>query len=52
MSGALRRMNELNVSYLALQYSLLLPYGEDGYTEDIPFTSRKNISENNQKNSV
>ncbi|XP_075096558.1 uncharacterized protein LOC142174626 [Nicotiana tabacum] len=35
-SGQLRRINELNVSYLGLQYPLLFPYGEDGYREDIP----------------
>ncbi|KAL3622938.1 hypothetical protein CASFOL_033238 [Castilleja foliolosa] len=39
-SGKLRRINELNISYLALQYPLLLPYGEDGFTEDIPLTSQ------------
>ncbi|KAL3623641.1 hypothetical protein CASFOL_032457 [Castilleja foliolosa] len=48
-SGALRRINELNVSYLALQYPLLLPYGEDGYTEDIPFTDLKKRVENGRK---
>ncbi|KAL3625338.1 hypothetical protein CASFOL_030792 [Castilleja foliolosa] len=48
-SGCLRRINELNVSYLALQYPLLLPYAEDGYTEDIPFTGRKNVTENGRK---
>ncbi|KAL3625913.1 hypothetical protein CASFOL_030442 [Castilleja foliolosa] len=48
-SGGLRRINELNVSYLALQYPLLLPYAEDGYTEDIPFTGRKNLSETGRK---
>ncbi|KAL3618781.1 hypothetical protein CASFOL_037443 [Castilleja foliolosa] len=48
-SGKLRRINELNISYLALQYPLLLPYGEDGFTEDIPLTSQKNITENGRK---
>ncbi|KAL3646403.1 hypothetical protein CASFOL_011583 [Castilleja foliolosa] len=48
-SGALRRINELNVSYLALQYPLLLPYGENGYTEDIPFTDRKKNAEKGRK---
>ncbi|XP_031095170.1 uncharacterized protein LOC115999462 [Ipomoea triloba] len=36
-SGNLQRINELNPSYLPLQYPLLYPYGEDGYREDIPF---------------
>uniref|UniRef100_A0A1U7VMW3 Uncharacterized protein LOC104218829 n=1 Tax=Nicotiana sylvestris TaxID=4096 RepID=A0A1U7VMW3_NICSY len=35
-SGQLQRINELNASYLGLQYPLLFPYGEDGYREDIP----------------
>ncbi|XP_057770918.1 uncharacterized protein LOC130990707 [Salvia miltiorrhiza] len=51
-SGQLKRINELHPSYLALQYPLLFPYGEDGYKCDIPFAkgveeskySRKKIS--------
>nr|XP_025603131.1 uncharacterized protein LOC112695132 [Arachis hypogaea]XP_025630251.1 uncharacterized protein LOC112723204 [Arachis hypogaea]XP_025674055.1 uncharacterized protein LOC112773204 [Arachis hypogaea]XP_025674064.1 uncharacterized protein LOC112773214 [Arachis hypogaea] len=35
-SGALQRVSELNPSYLALQYPLLFPYGEDGWRENIP----------------
>lgn len=34
-SGRLKRINELNASYLGLQYPLLFPYGEDGYRENI-----------------
>ncbi|XP_047260759.1 uncharacterized protein LOC124894037, partial [Capsicum annuum] len=34
-SGQLKRINELNASYLGLQYPLLFPYGEDGYRENI-----------------
>ncbi|XP_010480905.1 PREDICTED: uncharacterized protein LOC104759705 [Camelina sativa] len=30
-SGKLKRIHELHVAYLALQYPLLFPYGEDGY---------------------
>ena len=30
-SGRLMRINEIHVSYLALQYPLLFPYGEDGF---------------------
>ncbi|CAA0830875.1 Unknown protein, partial [Striga hermonthica] len=48
-SGRLQRINELNASYLALQYPLLLPYGEDGYREDIQFSSIKAETENGRK---
>ncbi|XP_074296486.1 uncharacterized protein LOC141626705 [Silene latifolia] len=34
-TGSLQRINELHPSYLALQYPLLFPYGEDGYSCDI-----------------
>lgn len=43
-SGNLKRINELHASYLALQYPLLFPYGEDGYREDIPFSESKRSS--------
>jgi hypothetical protein len=29
--GGLQRINELHTSYIALQYPLLFPYGEDGF---------------------
>ncbi|CAA0833028.1 Unknown protein, partial [Striga hermonthica] len=48
-SGLLKRINELNASYLALQYLLLLPYGEDGYREDILFAEGTKTSEDGQK---
>nr|KAJ0213739.1 hypothetical protein LSAT_V11C400164370 [Lactuca sativa] len=32
---SLKRINELHPSYLALQYPLLFPYGDDGYRVDI-----------------
>ncbi|CAH1448309.1 unnamed protein product [Lactuca virosa] len=35
-SGSLQRINELHPAYLALQYPLLFPYGDDGYRVDIP----------------
>ncbi|KAM3221062.1 hypothetical protein P3L10_020330 [Capsicum annuum] len=38
-SGQLQRINELNATYLSLQYPLLFPYGEDGYREDISITT-------------
>ncbi|XP_057779966.1 uncharacterized protein LOC130998566 [Salvia miltiorrhiza] len=51
-SGQLKRITELHPSYLALQYPLIFPYGEDGYREDIEFSTsvgsstyaRQNIS--------
>lgn len=33
--GHLQRISELHPAYLALQYPLLFPYGEDGYRVDI-----------------
>ncbi|GKD69582.1 hypothetical protein Tco_1323672, partial [Tanacetum coccineum] len=33
--GGLKRISELHPSYIALQYQLLFPYGEDGYWTDI-----------------
>ncbi|KAL4356770.1 hypothetical protein AHAS_Ahas09G0119900 [Arachis hypogaea] len=33
--GRLKRINEIHVAYLGLQYLLLFPYGEDGYRVDI-----------------
>ncbi|XP_072090624.1 uncharacterized protein [Arachis hypogaea] len=34
-SRSLQRITELHSAYLGLQYPLLLPYGEDGWREDI-----------------
>ena len=34
-SGDLQRISELHSSYLPMQYSLLFPYGEDGYHTEI-----------------
>ncbi|XP_019191052.1 PREDICTED: uncharacterized protein LOC109185566 [Ipomoea nil] len=52
-TGGLKRINELNPAYLPLQYPILFPYGEDGFREDILFSttitnhnwSRKSISQ-------
>ncbi|KAL7609741.1 uncharacterized protein LOC111909057 [Lactuca sativa] len=43
-NGCLQRISELHPSYLPLQYPLLFPYGDDGYSVDIlhrgvPFTN-------------
>ncbi|XP_035837130.1 uncharacterized protein LOC110926747 [Helianthus annuus] len=35
-SGVLKRISELHPSYLALQYPILFPYGDDGYRINIP----------------
>ncbi|CAH1452958.1 unnamed protein product [Lactuca virosa] len=34
-NGSLQRISELHPSYLPLQYPLLFPYGDDGYSVDI-----------------
>ena len=36
-NGILQRITKLNPKYMALQYPLLFPYGEDGYRPDIPW---------------
>ncbi|XP_058722666.1 uncharacterized protein LOC131594520 [Vicia villosa] len=33
--GRLKRINELHASYMAFQYPLIFPYGEDGYRPDV-----------------
>ncbi|GKE11644.1 ATP-dependent DNA helicase PIF1, partial [Tanacetum coccineum] len=33
------RVSELHPSYMALQYPLLFPYGEDGFHEEIPYNN-------------
>ncbi|XP_047978732.1 uncharacterized protein LOC125220620 [Salvia hispanica] len=48
-SGNLQRISELHPSYLALQYPLLFPYGEDGYTEFIGFSDSSTSSSTNRK---
>ncbi|KAK9075631.1 hypothetical protein SSX86_003957 [Deinandra increscens subsp. villosa] len=45
-SGTLQRVSELHPSYLALQYPLLFPYGDDGYRVDIPHRNVRSIQEN------
>jgi hypothetical protein len=47
-TGHIKRISELHPKYMALQYPLLFPYGEDGYGLHIPMntgtTDRNNIS--------
>jgi len=42
--GTLQRINETHPSYMALQYSLLFPYGTDGWSQDIPRRSTSSTS--------
>ena len=37
LDGRLQRISELHPSYLPLHYPLIFIYGEDGYSEDIPY---------------
>ncbi|KAK9714969.1 hypothetical protein RND81_06G134200 [Saponaria officinalis] len=48
-NGMLQRINELYPSYLALQYPLLFPYGEDGYNIDIHHTDSDASNQNSKK---
>ncbi|GKE17275.1 helicase [Tanacetum coccineum] len=44
-----KRILELHPSYMALQYSLLFPYGEDGYHDKIPYHSYTGTRKTNRK---
>jgi hypothetical protein len=48
-NGHLQRIDEFHPSYLAYQYPLLFPYGEDGYRDDI--THRKLVGKDVAKRS-
>jgi hypothetical protein len=50
--GSLRRISELHPSYLALQYPLLFPYGEDGYDTDIYHFGVTDYTPTNKKTRV
>nr|KAJ0224052.1 hypothetical protein LSAT_V11C200058700 [Lactuca sativa] len=50
--GALRRISELHPSYLALQYPLLFPYGDDGYRVDIPHKGVTFMSDSKRPNTT
>ncbi|KAK9050845.1 hypothetical protein SSX86_030188 [Deinandra increscens subsp. villosa] len=49
-TGVVKRISELHPSFMALQYPLLFPYGEDGFHLNIPLSNvpctskRKNVS--------
>lgn len=51
-TGQLKRINELNASYLGLQYPLLFPYGEDGYREDITLSTSNSSVKGRKKVSM
>lgn len=40
-SGELQRIDEFHPAYLAYQYPLLFPYGEDGYRDDVLHRDKK-----------
>ncbi|KAF1865995.1 hypothetical protein Lal_00041693 [Lupinus albus] len=48
-SGQLKRINELHAIYLAFQYPLLFPFGEDGYRHDV--CHRDRLGSHNRKRS-
>ncbi|CAL0310273.1 unnamed protein product [Lupinus luteus] len=48
-SGHLKRIDELHASYLAFQYPLLFPFGEDGYRHDVCHRVRAD-SQNRKRN--
>ncbi|KAL3625826.1 hypothetical protein CASFOL_030355 [Castilleja foliolosa] len=41
--NGLQRISELHPSYMAMQYPLLFPYGEDGFHENIPFYTNNGV---------
>ncbi|GJY85779.1 DNA helicase PIF1, ATP-dependent [Tanacetum coccineum] len=44
-----QRVSELHPSYMALQYPLLFPYGEDGFHEKIPYHSNAGTRKTKQR---
>lgn len=48
-NGILKRISELHPSYIPLQYPILFPYGEDGYSEEIPLSVMSNNVQRGQK---
>ena len=42
-TNTLQRITKLHPSYMSLQYPLLFPYGEDGYTIDLQ--CKKNLGD-------
>jgi hypothetical protein len=48
-SGELQRIDEFHPAYLAYQYPLLFPYGEDGYRDNVLHRDKKNRKETKKK---
>ncbi|KAL6563271.1 hypothetical protein OROHE_005858 [Orobanche hederae] len=44
----LKRISELHPEYMALQYPLLFPHGEDGFHEKIPYHTNKGARKTNR----
>ncbi|XP_035837075.1 uncharacterized protein LOC110925357 [Helianthus annuus] len=51
-SGTLQRISELHPSYLALQYPILFPYGDDGYRVDIPHRGVVDVTNKKRPNFI
>ncbi|XP_058767623.1 uncharacterized protein LOC131641335 [Vicia villosa] len=47
--GRLQRINELHAAYMAYQYPLIFPYGEDGYRPDVAHRDLP-VNENSMRN--
>ncbi|GJS23697.1 hypothetical protein Tco_0452329 [Tanacetum coccineum] len=47
-----QRISELHPSYMALQYPLLFPYGEDGFHEKVPYHTNTGEWKTKRGNSV
>ena len=39
IGGGLRRITKLHPSFMAMQYSFIFPYGENGFRIDIPLNN-------------
>ncbi|XP_074298622.1 uncharacterized protein LOC141629539 [Silene latifolia] len=51
-STGLQTISELHPSYMALQYPLLFPYGEDNYHLDIPYYTDQDKPETSRRKNV
>lgn len=46
-NGIMKRISELHPSFMALEYPLLFPYGEDGFHLNIPLTTTSMTTKRN-----
>ncbi|XP_038717417.1 uncharacterized protein LOC120010695 [Tripterygium wilfordii] len=44
-SNGLKRITEMHPKFMSMQYPLLFPYGEDGYSDDIEYTKKNGIKD-------